>query len=137
MVISDDICIAILWLVHFHVGVLPGKLLARIDGLSEDRRKRSRKQTAGRQRQNDDEKETERWEGGQKHKRILEFYVGREMEGKLLCCRSASRGELRTAKTFLPENTVYPQHVSEDSSSSWKNRHNAAYPAAAAPGLSG
>lgn len=35
MVVGDDVCIAVLWLVDFHVGVLPGKLLARIDGLWE------------------------------------------------------------------------------------------------------
>lgn len=33
VVIGNDVCIAILWLVDFHVGVLPGKLLAWIDGL--------------------------------------------------------------------------------------------------------
>lgn len=33
VVVGDDICIAILWLVDFHVGVFPGKLLTRINGL--------------------------------------------------------------------------------------------------------
>lgn len=33
MVVGDDVCIAILWLVDLHVGVLPGKLLAWINGL--------------------------------------------------------------------------------------------------------
>lgn len=59
MVIGDDVCIAILWLVHFHVGVFPGKLLAWINRLSKDRGKRRGKQTAGRWRENDDEEERE------------------------------------------------------------------------------
>ena len=33
MVVGDDIGIAVLGLVHFQVGVLPRKLLARVDGL--------------------------------------------------------------------------------------------------------
>lgn len=37
VVIGDDVCIAVLWLVDFHVGVLPGKLLAWINGLWECR----------------------------------------------------------------------------------------------------
>lgn len=39
VVVGDDVCIAVLWLVHFHVGILPGELLARVDGL-EQRRQR-------------------------------------------------------------------------------------------------
>lgn len=35
VVVGNDVCIAVLWLVDFHVGVLPGKLLARINGLRE------------------------------------------------------------------------------------------------------
>lgn len=42
VVIGDDVCIAVLWFVHFHVGVLPGELLARVDGLQQ-RRRRSRR----------------------------------------------------------------------------------------------
>lgn len=37
VIIGDDVCIAVLWLVDFHVGVLPGKLLAWINGLLESR----------------------------------------------------------------------------------------------------
>lgn len=37
MVIGDNVCIAILWLVDFHVGVFPGKLLAGINRLREDK----------------------------------------------------------------------------------------------------
>lgn len=33
MIVGNDVCIAILWLVDLHVGVLPGKLLAWINGL--------------------------------------------------------------------------------------------------------
>lgn len=33
VVIGDNVCIAILWLVDLHVGVFPGKLLARINRL--------------------------------------------------------------------------------------------------------
>lgn len=44
VVVGNDVCIAILWLVDFHVGVLPGKLLAWINGLWERAgKKRDRK----------------------------------------------------------------------------------------------
>ena len=35
VVVGDDVSVAILWLVDLHVGILPGELLARIDGLHE------------------------------------------------------------------------------------------------------
>lgn len=35
MVIGDDICIAVLGLVHLRVGILPSELLSRVNGLSE------------------------------------------------------------------------------------------------------
>lgn len=40
VVVGDDVCIAVLWFIHFHVGVLPGELLARVDGLQQRRRRR-------------------------------------------------------------------------------------------------
>ena len=42
VVVGDDVCVAVLWLVYLHVGVLPGKLLARIDGLREQEGERER-----------------------------------------------------------------------------------------------
>lgn len=37
VVVGDDVCVAVLWFIHFHVGVLPGELLARVDGLEQRR----------------------------------------------------------------------------------------------------
>lgn len=39
VVVGDDVCIAVLWFIHFHVGVLPGELLAWVDGLQQRRRR--------------------------------------------------------------------------------------------------
>ena len=45
MVIGDDVCIAVLWLVDFHVGVFPGKLLAWINRLRGRAGKKKQEQT--------------------------------------------------------------------------------------------
>lgn len=42
VVVGDDIGVAVLWLVHFHVGVLPGELLGRVDGLGRKGRRPKR-----------------------------------------------------------------------------------------------
>lgn len=39
MVVGDDVCIAVLWLVDLQVGVFPGELLARINGLDGKERR--------------------------------------------------------------------------------------------------
>ena len=42
VVVGDDVCIAVLWLVYLQVRVFPGKLLARVDGLRDRERERER-----------------------------------------------------------------------------------------------
>lgn len=35
MVVGDHVCVTVFGLVHFQVGVLPGELLTRVNGLEE------------------------------------------------------------------------------------------------------
>lgn len=39
MVVGDHVCITVFGLVHFQVGVLPGELLTRVNGLEESGKK--------------------------------------------------------------------------------------------------
>lgn len=55
VIVGDDVSVAVFGLVHLHVGVLPGELLARIDGLESEQRKKNKK----RERETDCEWQTE------------------------------------------------------------------------------
>lgn len=39
MVVGDHVCVTVFGLVHFQVGVLPGELLTRVNGLEESGKK--------------------------------------------------------------------------------------------------
>lgn len=51
MVVGDHVCVTVFGLVHFQVGVLPGELLTRVNGLEESGEKTAESEGGGEKQQ--------------------------------------------------------------------------------------